>query len=88
MLSQVLDLAVAFCGNPLSELSVHRLVKKLIFTLSSIWSCLITFGKSWLETLISIYLGVSVLEWFGYEGNIKQKFIDMLKRNKISYREI
>jgi hypothetical protein len=35
-----------------------------------------------------IHLGVSVLEWFGYEGNIKQKFIDMLKRNKIPYREI
>ncbi|QMS79336.1 hypothetical protein IIV6-T1_003 [Invertebrate iridescent virus 6] len=39
----------------------------------------------------STHLGRVVLEWFGYEGedsNQKQKFIDMLKRNKIPYKQL
>jgi hypothetical protein len=37
------------------------------------------------------HLGPRVLEWFGYEGDIKvqkRKFIEMLKRNNISYNEL
>jgi hypothetical protein len=38
-----------------------------------------------------IYVGRPVLEWFGYEGAVrdqKQAFIKMLKRNTIEYREL
>jgi MSV199 domain len=38
-----------------------------------------------------IHLGRCVLEWFGYEGEIfsqKQKFVSMLKRNNITYKEL
>ena len=37
------------------------------------------------------HVGTVVLEWFGYEGDLrtqKRKFIDMLKRNSIPYKEL
>jgi hypothetical protein len=37
------------------------------------------------------HIGTRVLEWFGYEGEIrtqKCKFMEMLKRNKITYTEL
>jgi hypothetical protein len=81
-------IARALVASPDKKLSVHEFVDSSGFKIDKLM-----FNEFWqiVAKKRGTHVGASVLTWLGYEGeykNQRQKFIDYLNRNAISYEQL